>query len=147
MKKTIISTATILLSVFLLSSAGYSDIGDLPAEGTTMMEKAKVMMKKATMMTEFKGGDKVSMVDQGHLMIKEGNNMMHSGMMMNTTKGHQNLQEMGGMMMRSGRLLLDKGREKGKLTDEDIKKINKQGETMMGLARRMLEEGKMMGGK
>ena len=44
-------------------------------------------------------------------------------------------------------MLLDKGREKGKLTDEDMKKINKQGETMMELARRMLEEGKIMGGK
>ena len=147
MKKTIISTATILFSVFLLSSAGYSDVGDRPAEGTIMMKKAKVMIEKAKMMTELKGGDKVSMVDQGHLMIKEGSDMMHSGMTMQTPQGHQNLQEMGSMMMRSGRLLLDKGREKGKLTDEDIKKINEQGKTMTGLASRMLEEGKMMGGK
>jgi len=144
MKKTIVATATILLSVFLVFSAGYAD--DLSDEGKIQIEKAKLMMEKAKLMMEFKGGDKPSMVDLGQSMHEEGADMMHIGMTMKTPRGTKNLQSMAQKMMGSGRLLQDKGRKEGKLTDKDIKKINKKGKNMMGFAKRMLEGGKMMGG-
>jgi hypothetical protein len=144
MKKTIVATATILLSVFLVFSAGYAD--DLSDEGKIQIEKDKLMMEKAKLMMEFKGGDKASMVEIGQSMHKEGADMMHLGMTMKTPVGTKNLQSMGSKMMRNGSLLQKKGRKKGEIADKDIKKINKKGKNMMGFAERMLEGGKMMGG-
>jgi hypothetical protein len=144
MKKTIVATATILLSVFLVFSAGYAD--DLSDEGKIQIEKAKLMMEKAKAMTEFKGGDKASIVDLGQSMHKEGADMLHIGMTMKTRRGTKNLQSMGSKMMARGSMLQDKGRKKGELTAKDIKKINKLGKNLVDFAERMLQEGKTMGG-
>ena len=125
-------------------SAGSAD--DLSDEGKIQIEKAKLMMEKAKLMMEFKGGDKASLEEMGQSMHREGADMLHIGMTMKTPLGTKNLQSMGQKMMGSGNLLQDKGRKEGKLTDKDIKKINKKGKNMMGFAKRMLEGGKMMGG-
>ena len=146
MKKVLFTTTAILLSVLLFSSVGHSDISAGFGEGKEMQEKGALMMEKGKMMQQLKLDDKVAMVDEGHKMIKEGTKILHDGMMAESTRAHSGLQEMGQMMMNSGRILLKKGKQKEPLTEKDKKEIQKHGENMISLGQQMIEKGKRMVG-
>ena len=143
MQKTIISMLTVLF-VLLVVPAGYTDVGDLVDEGNVLIEKSQLLIKKGEMMKAFKDQDKVWMVDQGHQLLKEGMDIIEKGEMMYTGKGRSNTQEVGGAFRSAGNLLLKMGRKKDPLTEKDKEKIVKEGKTMMGIGKLMLEKGKMM---
>jgi len=142
--KTMVITLVTILSLFLIAPAGYSYVGDALEEGKVLLEKSQLLIKKGEMMKAFKDQDKVWMVDQGHLMVKEGVNIMESGQMMNTDEGIASMQEVAQTMMAGGNLLLKMGRKKDALTEKDKGKIVNEGKTMMGMGKLMLEKGKMM---
>jgi hypothetical protein len=143
MKKTIISMLTVLC-ILLVAPAGYSDIGDLITEGKALMQYSQQLMDKGQMLKAYKGQDKVWMVDQGHQLLKAGINIIENGEMMYTGEGRSNTQEVGGAMRSGGNLLLKMGRKADPLTEKDKEKIVKEGKTMMGIGKLMLEKGKMM---
>jgi hypothetical protein len=143
MKRTIIPMLTILFLLFV-TPAGYSDVGDLIDEGNVLIQKSQLLIEKGEMMKAFKDQDKVWMVDQGHQMLKAGINIIENGEMMYTGEGRSNMQEVGGAMRSGGNLLLKMGRKKDPLTEKDKEKIVKEGKTMMGIGKLMLEKGKMM---
>ena len=62
MKKTIIATATILLSVFLLSSAGYSEyaLRDRIADGTYIIAKSQLLKEKGEIFLDCQFADSIS---------------------------------------------------------------------------------------
>ena len=143
MKKTIISMVTVLCIVFV-ATPGYTEVGDLVDEGNVLIEKSQLLIKKGEMMKAFKDQDKVWMVDQGHQMLKAGINIIENGEMMYTGEGRSNMQEVGGALRGAGSHLLKMGRKKDPLTEKDKEKIVKEGKTMMGIGKLMLEKGKMM---
>jgi hypothetical protein len=143
MKKTIIPMLTVL-SLFLVAPAAYPDAGDLLTEGKELIKYSQQLIDKGQMIKAYKGQDKAWMVDQGHLMIRKGENIISDGEMMYTGEGRSNTQEVGQTMMGGGNLLLKMGRKKDALTEKDKKKIVKEGETLMGLGKLKLEIGKTM---
>ena len=143
MKKTIIPILTVL-SLFLFAPAVYPDAGDLIDEGNVLIQKSQLLIKKGEILKAFKNQDKAWMVDQGHQLLKEGMDIIEKGEMMYTGEGRSNTQEVGGAFRSAGNLLLKMGRKKDPLTEKDKKKIVKHGETMIGLGKLKLEQGKMM---
>ena len=143
MKRTIIPMLTILFLLFV-TPAGYSDVGDLIDEGNVLIQKSQLLIEKGEMMKAFKDQDKVWMVDQGHQMLKAGINIIENGEMMYTGEGRSNMQEVGEALRGAGSHLLKMGRKKDPLTEKDKEKIVKHGETMIGLGKLKLEQGKMM---
>ena len=143
MKKIIVSMLTVLC-VFLVAPAGYSDVGDLITEGKELMQFSQQLMDKGQMLQAYKDQDKAWMVDQGHQMLKAGMDMIEKVVGMFSSLGRTHTQEVGGAMRAAGNLLLKMGRKKDPLTDKDKEKIVKHGETMIGLGKLKLEQGKMM---
>ena len=143
MRKTIISMLTVLC-ILLVAPAGYSDVGDLVNEGKVVIEKSQILTQKGEMLKAFKDQDKVWMVDQGHQMLKEGMDIIEKGEMMYTEEGRTNMQQVGGALRSAGNLLLKMGRKKDPLTEKDKEKIVKEGDSMAGLGKLMLEKGKIM---
>ena len=144
MKKMIISTVLTVLSLFLIAPAVYADMGDSVKEGKTLVANSQLLIEKGKMMKAFKDQDKTWLVDQGHIMIRKGENIISDGEMMQTTKGRSGTQEVGQRMMAAGNLLLKMGKKKDALTEKDKEKIVKEGKTMTGLGKLMLEKGKLM---
>ena len=143
MKKTIVSMLTVL-ALLLVVPAGYAEVGDLVDEGNVLIEKSQLLIQKGEMLKAFKDQDKAWMVDQGHQLLKEGMDIIEKGEMMYTGEGRSNTQEVGGAFRSAGNLLLKMGRKKDPLTEKDKEKIVKEGDTMMGLGKLKLEQGKMM---
>ena len=143
MRKTIFSMLTVLC-ILLVVPAAYADVGDLVDEGNVLIEKSKLLIKKGEMLKAYKNQDKAWMVDQGHQLLKEGMDIIEKGEMMYTGSGRSNTQEVGGAFRSAGNLLLKMGRKKDPLTDKDKEKIVKHGETMIGLGKLKLEQGKIM---
>ena len=143
MKKTMIAMLTVLC-VFLVAPAGYSDIGDSITEGNELKRYSQQLIDKGQMLQAYKGQDKVWMVDLGHQLLKQGMDIIEHGEMMDTGEGRSNTQEVGGAFRSAGNLLLKMGRKKEALTEKDKEKIVKHGETMIGLGKLKLEQGKMM---
>jgi len=142
-KDAILLTATVL-SLLLLSSAGYADSGDRREDGKVQMNEAKMMIEKGKMMQKSTFDDKAAMVKEGNVMISESTRMMQDGMLGRSTAGSSNLQQMGTKMRDAGRLLLEKGQQKGPLTKEDKKEIKTQGERLEASGKRFLEGGQLM---
>ena len=143
MKKTMILMLAVLCVVFVVP-AGYTDIGDQVEEGNVLIQKSQLLIQKGEMLKAFKDQDKAWMVDQGHQLLKEGMDIIEKGEMMYTGDGRSNTQEVGGAFRSAGNLLLKMGRKKDPLTDKDKEKIVKEGDTMMGLGKLKLEQGKIM---
>src|SRR5210317_312555 len=111
MKKPIIAIL-ISLCVFLLSPAGYTDVGDLLTEGKELIKYSQHLIDKGEMLQAYKDQDKAWLVDQGHQLLKEGMDIMEKGEMMYTGEGKANMQEVGETMRGGGNLLLKMGRKK-----------------------------------
>ena len=86
------------------------------------------------------------MVDEGHMMIQKGRDIISEGSMMHSSEGRSNMLEVGQAVIHGGNMLLTKGKQKGELTAKDKTKIKKLGKEMTGLGNMMLEKGKIMTG-
>ena len=147
MRKNVIVLTVSVLSLLLLTSAGYADPSAEFDDGKVQMEKAQLMIEKGEMMQASKFDDKAAMLDEGKKMAEEGMKMTETGMQMQSDKGKANLQEMGLKMRHCGDLLKKKGEQKEPLTDKDIQKLRKEGEHLASVGKRMLEGGKLMSGQ
>ena len=147
MRKNVIVLAAAVLSLMLLSPAGYADMSDSYDDGKVQMEKAQLMIEKGKMMQESKFDDKSAMVDEGKKLTEEGMKMTETGMQMSSSKGKSNLQEMGMKMNHCGNLLKKKGEQGEPLTDKDKQNLRKEGEHLESLGKRMLQGGKLMSGQ
>ena len=144
MKKNAILLTTAVLSLLLLSSAGYADLGDRRQDGKIQMKEAQILIDKGKMMQKSTFDDKAAMVKEGNLMISEGTRMMQDGMIADSAAGSSNLQKMGVRMRDAGMLLVEKGEQKGPLTEEDKKEIKTQGDHLEKIGKRFLEGGQLM---
>ena len=144
MKKNALVLTAAVLSLLLLSSAGYADLGDRRKDGQVQMKEAQILIEKGKMMQKSTFDDKAVMVKEGNVIISEGTRMMQDGMIADSSAGSSNLQQMGTKMRDAGRLLVEKGQQKGPLTAEDKKEIKTQGEHLEKVGKRFHEGGQLM---
>ena len=144
MRKISIFITVTVFSLLLIPSAGYGDLGDRRQDGKIQMKEAQILIDKGKMMQQSTFEDKAAMVREGKEIISEGNRMIQDGMIADSVAGSSNLQKMGTRMRDAGRLLVEKGEQKGPLTEDDKKEIKKQGEHLESLGKRYLEGGKLM---
>ena len=144
MKKNALVLTAAVLSLLLLSSAGYADLGDRRKDGQVQMKEAQILIEKGKMMQKSTFDDKAAMVKEGNVIISEGTRMMQDGMIADSSAGSSNLQKMGAMMRDAGRLLVEKGQQKEPLTGEDKQTLKKKGENLEGLGKLRLKGGKLM---
>jgi hypothetical protein len=143
MKKSIIYTAAINLILLYIPLAAHAQ-SDLIQEGKQVVEKSNLMMIEGQKIKDMKAPDRASLVDQGHMMIKQGIDAMETGEMGYTEKGRANMQEIGAKFRQSGGILLKMGRQKGELTRQEKDSLMKEGDNMIEFGRLMLEKGKFM---
>ena len=105
----------------------YADAGDKHRDGAVQVKEAPMLIEKGKVMKESTFEDKAAMIAEGNLMIKEGHRMTNIGMEMKSREGHFNLQEMGLMLSHAGRLMLEKGQQKGTVNRKGQKDAQKAG--------------------
>jgi hypothetical protein len=148
MKKTTIYTVATSLFLFLIVSAAHAQVAfDRVREGMQIVEKSRFLMAEGKMLKEVKAPDRAWLVDEGHLLIKQGTDATESGEMMVTDEGRPNMEQIGEKLRGSGSLLLKMGRQKGEVTQKEKEALIKEGDTMIGIGKLMLEKGKFMSGE
>jgi hypothetical protein len=145
MKRTMMSTtATILFLFFIVAGASAQGYMDRAEDGKQVVAAANYMLSQALKLEVSKDIDRAWLADNGHMIIKHGNDYMASGQMMISEEARSNMQEIGHQLLETGQILLKMGRQKGELTQKENKKIKKQIDYLNGKGKLLLEKGKMM---
>jgi len=146
MKKNIICSAAAVCVLLLIISSAYGGWADRPQEGKQIVEKSRFMIDEGQKMKAVQNPERAKLTKQGRLMIKQGMEAMNNGKMLNTVDGRKNMQRIGQKLLQSGNLLVDMGKQSGALTQKEKEKIIKQGDSLMGFGKLMLNKGQIMGG-
>ena len=144
-KNNIILAGTLILMCFFTTTA-FAGVEDRLKEGKKLVEASQMLIADGQVLQNCTGQDRVKMVDEGHMMINKGRDIISEGAMMHTGEGRADMLEVGQMIIHGGNLLLKKGKQQGELTAKDKTKIKNLGNDMTGLGKLMLEKGKMMTG-
>ena len=147
MKKNIIYSAAAGCVILLIISAAYGGWADRPQEGKQIVEKSRFMIDEGQKMKAVQNPERARLTEQGQLMMKQGMDAMNSAKMLNTVDGRKNMQRIGQMLLKNGGLLVDMGKQIGPLTQKEKEKIIKQGDSLMGFGKLMLNKGQIMGGE
>jgi hypothetical protein len=145
MKKNTILAGTLVLMCFFVTTA-FADSFDLEKEGKKLVKASQLLIADGQVLQNCTGQDRVKMVDEGHMMIQKGRDIISEGAMMYTGEKRNDILEVGQMMVHGGNMLLKKGKQLSELTAKDKTKIKKLGKDMTGLGKLMLEKGKSMTG-
>ena len=146
MKKTnTILAGTLVLLCFFVTTA-LADSFDLIKEGKKLVAASQLLIADGQVLQNCTGQDRVKMVDEGHMMIQKGRDIISEGSMMYTGENRKDMLEVGQIMVHGGNMLLKKGKQQGELTAKDKTKIKKLGKDMTGRGNLMLEKGKIMTG-
>jgi hypothetical protein len=144
-KNNIILAGTLVLMCFFVTTA-FAGVEDRLKEGKKLVEASQLLIADGHVLQKCTGQDRVKMVDEGHMMIQKGRDIISDGSMMHSAPGRSNMLEVGQTIIHGGNLLVKKGKQQGELTAKDKTKIKKLGKDMTGLGNMMLEKGKMMTG-
>ena len=144
-KNNIILAGTLILMCFFVTTA-FAAGEDSLKYGKKLIEASQLLIADGQVLQNCTGKDRVKMVDEGHMMIRKGSDIISAGAMMFSGRAKAKMQEVGQMLMHGGNLLLKKGKQQGELTEKDKTKIKKLGKDMTGLGNMMLEKGKIMTG-
>jgi hypothetical protein len=146
MRKVISCLTVLTLGLLLISSAVHGGWGDLPKEGTQVVEKSKFMIDEGQKMVDVKNPTRAELGAQGQEMIKQGMNAINTGTMMHTKDGKKNMQSVSQKLIQGGNLLVTMSKQEGELTQQEKDKIKKQGENLISFGKLMLNKGQNMGG-
>jgi hypothetical protein len=138
---------SIVLGLLLFISAYASaaqDFADMAQEGKQLVEASQYLIDQGTVMEKCACTDKAAMVDNGHMLLRKGQDIMCNAMMMYTDEGRSGNQQVAQMIMEAGGLLVKKGKKAEPLTDKDKAEVNKLGKAMVGLGNLQLNAGKIM---
>ena len=144
-KNNTILAGTLILMCFFVTTA-FAGGEDRLKEGKKLVEASQLLIADGQVLQNCTGQDRVKMVDEGHMMISKGRDIISEGAMMHTGEGRADMLEVGQMIIHCGNLLLKKGKQQDELTAKDKEQIKKLGNDMTGLGKLMLEKGKMMTG-
>jgi hypothetical protein len=144
-KNNTIFVGTLVLMCFFVTTA-FADSFDLEKEGKKLVKASQLLIADGQVLQNCTGQDRVKMVDEGHMMIQKGRDIISEGAMMYTGENRNDILEVGQMMVHGGNMLLKKGKQLSELTAKDKTKIKKLGKDMTGLGKLMLEKGKSMTG-
>jgi hypothetical protein len=145
-KNNIILAGTLVLMCFFVTTA-LADVSDLYKEGKKLVEASQLLIADGQVLQNCTGQDRLKMVDEGHMMIQKGRDIISDGAMMHSAPGRSNMLEVGQTIIHGGNMLLKKGKQPGELTEKDKTKIKKLGNTMTDLGKMMLQKGKLMTGE
>ena len=145
-KNNIILAGTLIFLCFFAITA-FAEGEDSLKYGKKLVEASQLLIADGQMLQNCTGQDRVKMVDEGHMMIQKGRDIISDGSMMHTAEGRESILEVGQTMIHGGNMLLKKGKQPGELTTKDKTKIKKLGKNMTGLGNLMLEKGKLMTGE
>jgi hypothetical protein len=145
-KNNTILAGTFVLLCFFVTTA-LADVTDLNKEGKKLVEASQLLIADGQVLQNCTGQDRVKMVDEGHMMIQKGRDIISDGAMMHSAPGRSNMLEVGQTIIHGGNMLLKKGKQPGELTAKDKTKIKKLGNTMTDLGNMMLQKGKLMTGE
>ena len=146
MKKNIICSAAAGCVLLLVMTVAYGGWADRPQEGKQVADISRFMINEGQKMKDIQNPERARLTEQGQLMTKQGMEALNSGKMMNTVDGRKNMQRIGQMLLKNGGLLVDMGKQSGPLTQKEKEKIIKQGDSLMGFGKLMLNKGQIMGG-
>ena len=144
-KNKTILVGTLVLMCFFVTTA-FAGVEDRLKEGKKLVEASQMLIADGQVLENCTGLDRVKMVDEGHMMISKGRDIISEGAMMHTSEGRSDMLEVGQTIIHGGNMLLKRGKQQGELTAKDKTKIKKLGKEMTGLGKLMLEKGKMMTG-
>ena len=137
---------TLILMCFFVTTAFAQESLEAMKDGKKVIEASQLLIADGQVLQNCTGQDRVKMVDEGHMMIQKGRDVVSEGSMMHSSEGRSNMLEVGQAVIHCGNMLLKKGKQQGELTAKDIAKIKKLGKNMTGLGNLKLEEGKIMAG-
>jgi hypothetical protein len=93
--------------------------------GKKLVKASQMLIADGQVLQNCTGEDRVKMVDQGHMMINKGRDIISIGAMMSNVVGRKDGLEIGQAMSFVGNWLLKKRKQKGELTAEEKAKIKK----------------------
>ena len=140
-KLSFIVTAVLVSLLFITASVSAQDVVDLVKEGKQLMEASQYLIDQGQMMEKCACTDKAAMITKGNEMVKKGEDVIASGMMMMTADGRSGNREVGEKIRSAGNLLIKKGKQAGPLTDKDKEEVNKLGKEMASLGNLEAEYG------
>lgn len=141
-----ILAGTLILMCFFVTTAFAQESLEAMKDGKKVIEASQLLIADGQVLQNCTGQDRVKMVDEGHMMIQKGRDIISEGSMMHSSEGRSSMLEVGQAVIHGGNMLLKKGKQQGELTEKDKTKIKKLGKEMTGLGKLMLEKGKIMAG-
>ena len=147
MKKFIMATVAASFCLFLIVSAAQAQ-GDIDRaqEGAKLVAASKYMIAQGQKLQAAKNIDRASLVDTGHLLIKNGYNDIENGEFCYSDEGKSYLQQVGRKCLEAGQVLLKIGRAQGPLTQKENDEVAKQAKLLQEFGKLMLANGQVMGG-
>ena len=139
-------TAVMVFLLCITASASAQMAADQIKEGKQLMEASQYLIDQASVMEKCACTDKAAMITKGNEMIKKGEDVIASSMMMTTDQGRSGALEVGQRIKDCGNTLVEKGKQAGPLTDKDKAEVNKLGKDMAALGKLQLNIGKDMCG-
>jgi hypothetical protein len=142
-----ILAGTLVLMCFFVTTAFSQGIVDTLEEGKKLVKGGQLLIADGQVLQNCTGQDRGKMVDEGNRMIRKGRDIISEGTMMATAVGRDDGLKIGQSMISGGNMLVEKGKQQGELTANDIEKIKKIGNDMVGLGKLMLQKGKIKTGE
>jgi hypothetical protein len=146
MKKNLLFAAVILCMFCIASAAQAQGMIDRMEEGKQVVAGGNLMMAHAKKLMTKTDPDRAWLVDEGHILIRNGFNYSDKGQMDFSEEASDFMQQIGNQFRESGGVLLKIGRKQGPLTQEEKDTIAKQAKLLKDFGNLMLKNGQLMTG-
>jgi hypothetical protein len=147
MKKIMMFTAAACLALFFSAAAVHAQGWiDRAEEGKQVVAGGSLMIAHGKKLAAKTEPDRAWLVDEGHLLIRNGFNYLDNGQMDFSGEASDFMQQIGNQLLESGGVLLKIGRKQGPLTQEEKDTIAKQAKLLKEFGNLMLKNGQLMTG-
>jgi len=147
MKKIMMFTATVCLALFFCAAAAQAQgLFDRMEEGKQVVAGGTLMIAHGKKLTAKTDPDRAWLVDEGHILLKNGFNYSDNGQMDFSGEASDFMQQISSQLRESGRVLLKIGRKQGPLTQEEKDAIARQAKLLKDIGTLMLRNGQLMTG-
>ena len=147
MKKIMMFTAAACLALFFSAAAVHAQGWiDRAEEGKQVVAGGSLMIAHGKKLAAKTDPDRAWLVDEGHLLLRNGFNYMDNGQMDFSGEASDFMQQIGNQLLESGGVLLKIGRKQGPLAQEEKDTIAKQAKLLKEFGNLMLKNGQLMTG-
>ena len=147
MKKYLMFAAVASLTIFcIVTAAPAQGLFDRMEEGKQVVAGGTLMIAHGKKLTAKTDPDRAWLVDEGHILLKNGFNYSDNGQMDFSGEASDFMQQISSQLRESGGVLLKIGRKQGPLTQEEKDAIAKQAKLLKDIGNLMLKNGQLMTG-